>query len=335
MKRNKRGTDEFSIAFLDVICCGFGAIILLLMITKTVGPIVLEESTQNLDGQIKNLQQTLFEVRGESIIFNRDLTAKHEQIDHEKKRVAILRTRLATIQAQYAQMSKAASFNHKEKGKLAIALQELTVEMERLLGENYTSKNDFVGGIPVDSEYLIFIIDTSGSMFNYGWDRMLEEIVATLNIYPKVKGIQVMNDMGNYMFTNYRRQWIPDTKARRDAIIKRLRTWNPFSNSSPVEGIQKAIRTFFSQDKKISIYVMGDEFSGSSISNVLSTIERINKVNEHDQRLVRIHAVGFPVQFIRPKHLQKTGIRFATLMRELTFRNGGTFVGLNHYQPQN
>ena len=172
-------------------------------------------------------------------------------------------------------------------------------------------------------------------MFNYGWDRMLEEIVATLNIYPKVKGIQVMNDMGNYMFTNYRRQWIPDTKARRDAIIKRLRTWNPFSNSSPVEGIQKAIRTFFSQDKKISIYVMGDEFSGSSISNVLSTIERINNVNEHDQRLVRIHAVGFPVQFIRPKNLQRTGIRFATLMRELTFRNGGTFVGLNHYQPQN
>mgnify|MGYP000396488301 CR=1 FL=1 len=335
MKRQKRGTEEFSIAFLDVICCGFGAIILLLMITKTVGPIVLEESTQNLNGQIKNLQQTLFEVRGESIIFNRDLTAKHEQIDNEKKRVAILRTRLATIQAQYAQMSKAASFSHKEKGKLAIALQELTVEMERLLGENYTSKNDLIGGIPVDSEYLIFIIDTSGSMFNYGWDRMLEEIVATLNIYPKVKGIQVMNDMGNYMFTNYRRQWIPDTKARRDAIIKRLRTWNPFSNSSPVEGIQKAIRTFFSQDKKISIYVMGDEFSGSSISNVLSTIERINKVNEHDQRLVRIHAVGFPVQFIRPKNLQITGIRFATLMRELTFRNGGTFVGLNHYQPKN
>lgn len=335
MKRQKRGAEEFSIAFLDVICCGFGAIILLLMITKTVGPIVLEESTQNLDGQIKNLQQTLFEVRGESIIFNRDLTAKHEQIDNEKKRVAILRTRLATIQAQYAQMSKAASFSHKEKGKLAIALQELTVEMERLLGENYTSKNDLIGGIPVDSEYLIFIIDTSGSMFNYGWDRMLEEIVATLNIYPKVKGIQVMNDMGNYMFTNYRRQWIPDTKARRDAIIKRLRTWNPFSNSSPVEGIQKAIRTFFSQDKKISIYVMGDEFSGSSIRNVLSTIERINKVNEHDQRLVRIHAVGFPVQFIRPKNLQITGIRFATLMRELTFRNGGTFVGLNHYQPKN
>jgi len=332
MARNRRIQQESSIAFLDVICCGFGAIILLLMITKTVQPIVLEKSTINLDAQIENLQKTLFTIRGETTIFNRNLNAKHEQIDSEKKRIAILRTRLATIQAQFAQTSKAATYMQKEKGKLAIALQSLSDEMTRLLGANYQNKNNLIGGIPVDSEYLVFIIDTSGSMYNYGWQRLLEEIIATLDIYPEVKGIQIMNDMGKYMFTNYRRKWIPDTPGRREAIIKRLRTWNPFSNSSPVEGIQKAISTFFSQDKKISLYVMGDEFSGRSIQTVLNTIERINKVNKDNERLVRIHAVGFPVQFMRPSHLQTTGIRFATLMRELTYRNGGTFVGLNDYK---
>ena len=240
---------------------------------------------------------------------------------------------MATLKALYAQVTKEATSSSHEKGRLAIAVQELTAEMQRLLGLNYQSKNDLVGGIPVDSEYLIFIIDTSGSMFSYAWPRLLDEIIATLNIYPKVKGIQIMNDMGSYMFTTYRRKWIPDSPARRAAIIKRLRRWNPFSNSSPVEGIQQAIRTFFSQDKKISLYVMGDEFTGRSIQQVLSTIERINKVNENNERLVRIHAVGFPVQFMRPRHLQQTGIRFATLMRELTYRNGGTFVGLNDFRP--
>lgn len=333
MSRKRRSAEEFSIAFLDVICCGFGAIILLLMITKTMAPVVLEESAINLDAQVKSLQETLFTIRGETTIYNRNLTAKHQQLDTEKKRLAILRTRLATIEAQYAQTSQAASFSSQEKGKLAIALQSLSAEMERLLGQNYKSKNDLIGGIPVDSEYLIFIIDTSGSMYNYAWQRMLDEIIATLNIYPKIKGIQIMNDMGNYMFSNYQRKWIPDTKARRKAIIKRMKSWNPFSNSSPVEGIQKAIRTFFSQDKKISLFVMGDEFSGRSIQKVLTTIARINKVNTNNERLVRIHAVGFPVQFMRPKYLQKTGIRFATLMRELSYRNGGTFVGLNDFRP--
>ena len=39
----------------------------------------------------------------------------------------------------------------------------------------------------------------------------MQELEATLSIYPEVKGIQVMNDMGNYMFSRYRGQWIPDT----------------------------------------------------------------------------------------------------------------------------
>lgn len=333
MSRKRRGSQEFSIAFLDVICCGFGAIILLLMITKNMAPVVLEESSNQLEGQIKNLQKNLFTLRGETDIYNRSLSAKHEQIDLQKKRIAILRTRQAIIQTQHAQVAQAASLSQQELGKLAIALQDLSLEMQRLLGLSSKSKNDLIAGIPVDSEYLIFIIDTSGSMYNYGWQRLLDEIIATLNIYPEVKGIQIMNDMGKYMFSHYQRKWIPDTKARRAAIIKRLRTWNPFSNSSPVEGIQKAIRTFFSQDKKISLYVMGDEFSGRSIKQVLKTISIINKVNENNERLVRIHAVGFPVQFMRPIHLQKTGIRFATLMRELTSRNGGTFVGLNDFKP--
>jgi len=332
-RRRRRTSEEFNISFLDVICCGFGAIVLLLMITKTTAPLVLEKSTINLDGQIAKLQQTLFAIRGETEVYNRHLNAKHEQISIETSRIAILRTDLATLEAQHAKMAMSASISSKEKDKLTIAHQELTDEMQRLLGQDYRLKNNLIGGIPVDSEYLVFIIDTSGSMFNYGWDRLIQELINTLDIYPKLKGIQIMNDMGKYMFSNYRGKWIPDTPGRRKAIIKRLRTWNPFSNSSPVEGIQKAIRTFFSEDKKISLYVFGDEFTGRSIKQVLSTVDRLNKMNNKKERMVRIHAVGFPVQFVRPRHLQTTGIRFATLMRELTHRNGGTFVALNDYKP--
>lgn len=333
MRAKRRNGEGSNVAFLDVICCGFGAIVLLLMITKTTEHVVLEDSKINLDGQVKLLQEQLFTIRGETHIYNRNLTAKHEQLDIETKRIAILKTEQALLEAQQAQLAQAASLSSEEKGKLTLALQSLTDEMQRLLGQNYQRKNNLIGGIPVDSEYIVFIIDTSGSMFNYGWQRMIEEMVNTLDIYPQVKGIQIMNDMGNYMFPAYRGQWIPDTPGRRKAIISRIRTWNPFSNSSPVEGVQKAIRTFFEQDKKISLYVLGDEFSGRSISQVLETVDRMNQMNDKQQRLVRIHAVGFPVQFARPEHLQTTGIRFATLMRELTYRNGGTFVGLNDFRP--
>lgn len=333
MRKSRRNFSELNVSFLDVICCGFGAIVLLLMITKTVEPQVLEKSTVNLNGQIADLQKKLFDIRGQTPVFNRDLNAKHQQLALEKQRIAILRTKMAEMDTRYAQLTRAAPVAQQEKGKLVLALQQMSEEMERLLGKNYQRKNNLIGGIPVDSEYIIFIIDTSGSMFNYGWQRMMDELIATLDIYPRVKGIQIMNDMGDYMFSNYRGKWIPDTPGRRKAITNRLRSWNPFSNSSPVEGIQRAVRTFFAEDKKISLYVFGDEFSGRSIKQVVETIDRLNKMNSNQQRMVRIHAIGFPVQFARQKNMQTTGIRFATLMRELTHRNGGTFVGLNDYRP--
>jgi hypothetical protein len=331
--RQRRAPEEFSLSFLDVICCGFGAVILLLMITKTVQPQIIEASTVNLEGVVADLQEQLFEIRGETRILNRDLNAKHEQLSEYDEKIAIMRGQLASVRSRYDSIQVETNSNDVITEQLAIARQTLTAEMQRLLGTQHLSKNNLIGGIPVDSEYIIFIIDTSGSMFSYAWERMMRELEATLSIYPEVKGIQVMNDMGQYMFSRYRGQWIPDTPGRRKVIMQNLRNWNVFSNSSPVEGITAAIRTFYDPGKKISLYVFGDEFTGESISRVVDTVDRINVEDANGNRLVRIHGVGFPVQFIRAPHLQATGIRFATLMRELTYRNGGTFVALNDFRP--
>jgi hypothetical protein len=331
-RKGRRGPAEFSLSFLDVICCGFGAIILLLMITKTVEPQIVEASTVNLEGKLADLQAQLFEIRGETKVLNRDLNARHEQLSEYDERIAILRGQMASAKSRFDSLQVATDTDAAITGQLAIAKQQLSEEMKRLLGTQHQARNQLIGGIPVDSEYIIFVIDTSGSMYSYAWDRVLKEIEATLSIYPRVKGIQVMNDMGNYLFSSYRGKWIPDTPARRRAIIQNLRGWNVFSNSSPVEGIEAAIRTFAAPGKKISIYVFGDEFTGESITQVIDTVDRINRVDANGNRLVRIHAVGFPVQFIRAPHLQTTGIRFATLMRELTHRNGGTFVALNDFR---
>ena len=47
------------------------------------------------------------------------------------------------------------------------------------------------------------------------------------------------------------------------------------------------------------------------------------------RRMVRIHAVAFPVYLQRPS---ARVYRFAALMRELAYRNDGTFVALSEFQ---
>lgn len=326
MRRNKRSTmPEINISFLDVISCGFGAIVLLLLIARTVESTAFE-SAKDLDGSVAELQQQLFDIRGETTVLNRDLTSKEEQLSELRVRVARLQEQLASLERQRRAI---AQVDTTEKQELTLALQILTEEMQRLLADSKRVENQVIGGIPVDSEYLIFIVDTSGSMFNFAWSKMRKEMINILNIYPDVKGIQIMNDMGDYMFSSYRGKWIPDTPGRRNAIIDRLSTWTPFSNSSPVEGIQAAIRAFYSQDKKISLYVFGDDFTGRSIAQVLDIVEKINRQALSDEQRVRIHTVGFPVHFLVSGGRAATAARFANLMRELSYRNGGTFVGLN------
>ncbi len=336
MKLSRREPPEIGISFLDTITCGVGAIILLMTVTTTH-----PHATPNTDAdpravEISQLQRTLFAARAELAV---ELEAASKKTDTAALSDAELRKVKAQIAALLAALANAAKANESAAqnaelyGQLKTAQQRLSEEMQRLYAQKNRQKSkDLIGGIPVDSEYVCFIIDTSGSMFNYAWPRLLNQIVETLTVYPQVKGLQVMNDQGTYMFPEYTGDWIPDTPERRRRVIDKLTTWNVFSKSSPGEGIEAAVQQFYRPDRKISLFVLGDEFTGPSIRQIAEVVRKVNRPDQSGQPLVRIHAIGFPTQFANPPNMQSTGIRFAALMRELTRQNGGSFVGLNSFR---
>jgi hypothetical protein len=326
MRKQRRELQEASISFLDVISCGFGAIVLLLVIARVGDPSALEEAENQLMGSVKDYQERLFEIRGDSVVLDERLQSRKQQLSELTERIARLKAKLASVSKQSNQLSQSQS---REKEQLQLVLQVLSEEMERLLGPEFQQKNQLVGGIPADSDYIIFVIDTSGSMQAAAWEKVKKEMLNILDIYPEVKGIQVLNDMGQYMFNNDRKQWIADSPQTRKNIIDKLATLAPFSNSSPVEGINTAIQTFYKPGRKISIYTLGDDYQGRSIRNVVKAVDQLNRANRGANRLVRIHAIGFPVHFPPGGTPSASAIRFAALMRELSYNNGGTFIGLN------
>jgi hypothetical protein len=327
MRRQRRDTEVFSMSFLDCICCGFGAIILLLVLSEFGAPIQLEQAKTDLAGQIAKLQQELYELRGTSVVLERELRGRIEQLSEEQKRVARLRGDLSAIRGK----EKASIYEEESTKKISESLAAARlalIEEARDLQKSGRRRiyDQPIAGVPIDSEWVIFVVDTSGSMQSQNWRRAERKMEEVLNIYPKLKGIQVMDDEGGYMFPEYRGKWIPDSPARRKVILNLFRGWQAFSNSSPVEGIVAAIRTFWTRDHTISIYVFGDEFTGPSIQEVVDTVDRINRAGSTGERLVRIHALGFPIPNQYPQH---TSMRYATLMRILCERNGGVFVGLS------
>lgn len=324
---NRREIAPFGLSFLDAIACGFGAVLLLLVITKVTQPIVLQQTTEALSQQVVELSDRLAALRSQIDEIDSRLEDGRDEVARRRGQLARLTDRLKEIRGQFEMSDKDSSVANILKERLEFARSTLTDEIDELTSYTATPSS-IVAGIPADSEYIIFIIDTSGSMFSFAWPLVLQKVAETLAVYPNVKGIQVMNDNGEYMFPRYRGRWIPDSNARRQAIVQKLRTWTVFSNSSPVQGITRAISTFYSRDKKIGIYVFGDEFTGGSIQPVLDAIDKANRVDDTGERLVRIHAIGFPVMLEPNPRGPATGEAFATLMRLICAEHGGTFIGL-------
>jgi hypothetical protein len=329
VKRRNRNVEQSSLSFLDAISCGFGAIIILVVITKSAPPSVEEPTPVVNAAQAQQLSLLAQQTAGEREAVEAELAAAEATRAAAAQALASLRVSADSARDKVVETRQDTVVTTTLERQLAQARQTLTEEMRRLQGSAKARPDGPVAGIPVDSQYVIFVIDTSGSMQQMAWRSVQQKMNEALDAYPQIEGFQVMSDMGEYMFSSYRGDWIPDTPARRRTVLQRLTNWAPFSNSSPVEGITAAIRTYARADRKISIYVFGDDFTGRSINDVVLTVRRINPRDRSGRPSVRIHGIGFPV-LMNNRGAADGALRFANLMRVLAEESGGAFIGLEN-----
>ncbi len=102
MKLKRRDTEVFSLSFLDCICCGFGAIILLLVLTDVNQPLVIQRSRDAMEGQLLRLQEELFAIRGDTDQLNRELQGRIDSLSRERARLARLQGDLTDVRGEIA-----------------------------------------------------------------------------------------------------------------------------------------------------------------------------------------------------------------------------------------
>jgi len=289
-------------------------------------PVIIERATVSLNAQLLKLQEEIYEIRGDSDELRRELLGRIRDLEAERVRLARLQGDLTSVQGEFKASTGEAAVTNIVEGELVAAYQELTAEMQRLQAQPRPRPTaaPSVGGIPVDSEYVVFVIDTSDSMATFHWESTVAIMNETLDIYPQLKGLQVVNDQGRFMFEGGAPgQWLTDSASLRRRIRDRLSNWKPYSQSNPVPGIELALRLYRTAGQKLSIVVIGDEFTGDSMQ---AAVDRIARLNAPDSRpRARIHAIGFPEgRGMAPF----TNVQFSALMRVVTARNDGTFVGI-------
>ena len=302
----REAPDAFGTAFLDIISCGFGAIVLLILIFKFEPDVSGLASVKNDDAnaKIKQLYGLVDELKAEPAIDNEQSA---------KAKAAMLKTAQAKLERAMAETAKLQQTSSELKQQLG-ALQK-QIKKQQITGTSegdQSRQDDEVGGIPVDRDYVIFIVDTSGSMKEI-WHKVMREIDNILTVHPQLKGFQVINDNGNYLVSGYAGKWMKDTPSMRKRAMKLFSSWASISNSSPVEGIETALTRYSKYTKDLSIYVIGDDFTGTNFDQVILRTRQLNKGR------ARIHALNF----ISPN---ASTDRFSTLMREICRENQGTFL---------
>ena len=312
MKRKKRELEIFNLSFLDIISCGFGAMVLLILISKQ-----MPESSPIDTTVIKELLSKIFTVENQIS----DLNQKISDAQNDQSSKALLLKKLTGLDRNSSNEITALlrSIENQKIDLAGLKLVQNSLKSASVKPAVVKKRDQEVGGIPVDSDYVIFIVDTSGSMQEI-WNRVVSEIVNIINIHPKIKGFQILNDNGAHILSAYEGKWIPDTPGRRKNVIDLLKSWSSVSNSSPVEGLEVALKRYAKPKNALSIYIFGDEYSGGSYDPVINALVRLNTNSITGTRLARVHAVGFISNY--------SSGRFATLMREVTGRNNGTFIAL-------
>ena len=332
----RRQTSVFSLAFLDCICCGFGAIILIFVLS--------------IDAKEKEKLEILSDLRklmAAQLAQMAKLSTSKEDLTRSNARVSTLvtdaRIKNDTTHALLDELE--AQLQHEKKGQEAMLVdidelkKEIAARQKKQEIAVVPEEKPAPVGLTISSNYLVFVLDTSGSMRDPNtdglWGIAIRKIGEVLDVYPQVNGVQVIDGDGRFVLNGGRSGamgWLPDSKDTRDQITRTLRRYNAETVSNPVPGIFRAIRSLYDStnpEMKMGIYVFGDEFSASeSADTVLKTLDNLNPADENGHRKIVINALGFPTTIRYTFSMGNTGLRYANLMREVCYIHGGTFIAL-------
>ena len=161
----RRETEVFSLAFLDCICCGFGAVILVFILT-------VSQKTMVDKSDVDTARERLHKVQ-------RETTLTKEQLDRLARVLAAAQLELQDINAKNQQDQTKLSDRKRElllmlqqTGALKDALHSLLGEKKALPTEEVAppipipniDRRQYLTGVKLNGEFVVYLVRASGSM---------------------------------------------------------------------------------------------------------------------------------------------------------------------------
>lgn len=249
LRQKRKEVEVFSLSFMDCICCGFGAVLLLFILTtgqrtdfNEADLTELRERIAQMEREITVEQQDI--ERLSRSLTDLDLSRLREDADAERLKISQRRNELQTLLQQVSTL----------KDELARLLEEQkavpTQEAPPPLPIPNLDRRQYLTGVRMEGEHVLFIVRASGSMLDETIDgaaarladpdfkkreapkwqrtlRSLEWLLATLEPESRFQ-IMLFNDEATSLLPNRPDEWIsPSDSAAISEVLTRLRAVVP------------------------------------------------------------------------------------------------------------
>ncbi len=196
MARRRRQAQIISMSFLDIMSCGFGAVVLFFMIINSQVVRTTDAPPEELVGETMRLEFEVLEARKNLVLAKNTMEELEDEEATASSRIAQITALIEKLKIELAKHDQDTLAKIERVEKLQSDIERLEEEKKRLLAEEqrlesgknvrrFTGEGDrqYLTGLKVGGKRILVLVDNSASML----DRRIINIIRRRNMDDAVK----------------------------------------------------------------------------------------------------------------------------------------------------
>ena len=298
----RRQFNVFNLSFLDVMACGFGAIILFFMIINSQVKSRSNQAAEELTSQTEFLEQEISD-------FQKRLIKIKNTLEKTEDENLVIEGSIQELLEKIKELTEEISFYENNSLASVESIEQLKIDIETLEESNKRLQKDrdniatckgencgrkqFVSGCSVNGSRVLFLVDSSTSMLGYTYVNALR-----LSIFPDerkqqspkwnqvIKGIRwlltkldsdfqiyVFNEQARSVIENSEGQWLEANNENKLKAINNLASTIPQKGNS----LHTAFDAIDSMDPKPDLVVLFTDGLPTQGRRILSEPTEVNQ----------------------------------------------------------
>lgn len=259
----RREFSIFTLSFLDIMSCGFGAVVLLFMISKHASQQPVEIATYDYGAEVSALHSEIAQAHTSIAGLRAQLAARGGELASAAQVAQAARDALATAQSKHTPPSGGGA---RELDALKVAVLKLETDKRMLLAQPFEKSRyvrsivgegnrEYLTGVQLGGQRILILLDTSASML----DSRLVNVLRTRNMdadaqrrspkwqqalatvdwiaahFPEQASFQIVgfDTQLHFALPGTEQQWLPvKDSARLDAAVEAIKQRLPSGGNS-------------------------------------------------------------------------------------------------------